>query len=98
MTSARANRSMAIDVSKLFDKQVFPDRPWNGRGYGRIRLDEGLAKDLSGVLYEEVHRRLGDLHDAKAKGEGEEEARLAVRRAVQLRDRVNNLIEEQGWW
>jgi len=84
-------------MSRLFDKQDFPDRPWVGRGYGRIRLDEGLAKDLAGIMHDEVGRRLTELHAAKNSGADLLSPKLALRRANTIRERVTNLIREQGW-
>ena len=84
-------------MSRLFDKQAFPDRPWTGRGYGRIRLDEGLAKDLGGIMYDEVGRRLVELRTAKEQGLELHPYKLALKRANAIRERVTNLIQEQGW-
>jgi len=84
-------------LSQLFDKQSHPDRPWNGRGYGRIRLDEGLARDLAGIMHDEVGRRLTELHAAKSSGADPLVPKLALRRANTIRERVVNLIREQGW-
>ncbi len=84
-------------MSRLFDKDNFPDRPWVGRGYGRLRLDEPLAKDLRGILHDEVGRRLQEMHDIKNAGGDPIVAKLALRRANTIRERVTSLIREQGW-
>jgi hypothetical protein len=83
-------------MSELFDRQVFPDRPWKGRGYGRMRLDEPHARDLLGIMHDVVHERLHEYHQAKG-SDTELAAKFALRRATELRKRVRNLIVEQGW-
>lgn len=83
-------------MSELFDKQVFPDRPWHGRGYGRLRLTEPLAHDLYGIVTDEVRRRLSAYHEAKAKGDPTVE-KLALKRASSIKERLQGLINEQGW-
>lgn len=84
-------------MSELFDKNVFPDRPWTGRGYGRIRLDEPLAHDLNGIMYEVIRERLNAYHEAKNRGGDPVVEKLALRRASKIKERVYNLIHEQGW-
>lgn len=84
-------------MSKLFEKESHPDRPWSGRGYGRIRLDESLARDLYGIMYEVVNERLGLLHEAKRSGADTITLRASVKRANAIRERVKNLLAEQGW-
>jgi hypothetical protein len=84
-------------VSQLFDRESHPDRPWKGRGYGRIRLDESLARDLAGIMYDVVGERLTQLHDAKERGDDTTQLKQSLRRANAIRERVVNLISEQGW-
>jgi hypothetical protein len=84
-------------MSRLFDKDAFPDRPWVGRGYGRIRLDEALARDLAGIMHDEVGRRIKEHHDIKNAGGDPLTSKLALKRANTIRERVINLIHEQGW-
>lgn len=84
-------------MSQLFDRQANPDRPWTGRGYGRIRLSEPLAKDLAGILHDEIGRRLREFHEAKETGEDATISKLALKRASTIRERVVGLIREQGW-
>lgn len=92
-----STRRLIVDLSSLFDKKVFPDRPWSGRGYGRLRLDEPLARDLHGIMYEEVRRRLNEYHEIKAAGGDVVAAKLALNRATKIRQRVKGVIVEQGW-
>lgn len=84
-------------MNKLFEKDTFPDRPWVGRGYGRMRLDEALAKDLDGILYDEIQRRLEDVAYAQKHNGNVANAKHALKRVNALKERTRNMIREQGW-
>ena len=84
-------------MSQLFDRQAFPDRPWSGRGYGRIRLDESLTRDLWGIMHDVIKQRLEEVHEAKRTDGNVVAAKQSLKRANAINDRVKNLMREQGW-
>jgi hypothetical protein len=77
--------------------QYPPDRPWVGRGYGRLRVDEPHAKDLLGIVNDELGRWIAAHKEAKLNGRDANAAKFAMRRASRLRDGVKAIIVEQGW-
>ncbi len=88
------------DVSRLFpDARPFPDRPWNRRGYGRIRITEPLASELYVTLNETIERRLDEMHTRRREGnEAEAESlKRRLRLLSTLRHFTHELIREQGW-
>ena len=87
-------------MSELFDREAHADRPWTGRGYGRLRLDENHFEDLYSILSEELDRRLTALREAKEMELDRNEIQIrkfAANRVRQMRTRVFGVIQEQGW-
>jgi hypothetical protein len=76
---------------------VIPDRPWDTREYGRLRLNEVFAGELLQVLADS----LDDLHairqELQLAGKSVTTINRRIRRISTIRELLHGMMHEKNW-
>jgi hypothetical protein len=69
------------------------DRPFDARPYGRVRMNEAMAREAARIFRDEIERLLEVKH-SEATGPS---VRHSLRNTEKLLQNVVGMMEEKGW-
>lgn len=77
--------------------EIIPDRPWDTREYGRLRLNQAFANDLEDLLIAELDRLHAQRALKKEIGVSVTPLNRKIRRVNMIKELLHGMMHEKGW-